>query len=139
MNRSPVNVVSLCARADLNESPDGGTSCQVREFAVLSDGRKVPVLDDRGWTSTTSVGIISLSHVVRNVYTVVLPDDAEETGEHHEWGRFVERLREAGVVVTGDQLRALPYHVTIGVPDNPALWSTPSDLLLSITPGIPGS
>jgi len=56
---------------------------------------------------------MSVTHVVRNVYNVVLPDNAEETGQEHEWQRFAQRLREAGVEVTLDELRALPYRVVL--------------------------
>lgn len=94
----------------------------MREFALLSDGREVTLLDDRGWTMFAPLGEISLTHVVRNVYNVVLPDDAEETGEEHEWQRFEQRLREAGVTVTRDELRALPYRVSFSVPCGSARW-----------------
>jgi hypothetical protein len=116
MNASPVAVVSLGAWGDLNEGSGGGTSCKVREFALLSDGREVTLLDDRGWTTSAPLGRISLAHVVRNVYNVVLPDNAEESGDEHEWQHFEQRLREAGIAVTGDELRALPYRVILSVP-----------------------
>jgi len=116
MNASPATVVSLGAWGDLEEGSGGGTSCKVREFAIPSDGREVTLLDDRGWTTSAPLGGISLTHVVRNVYTVVLPDDAEETGEEHEWQRFEQRLSEAGVAVSLDELRALPYRVILSVP-----------------------
>jgi hypothetical protein len=93
----------------------------VCEFALLSDGREVTLLDDRGWTTSASLqGIVDgrkgwppVTQVLRNVYNVVLPDDAEETGEEHEWQRFVQRLGEAGVAVPPDELRALPYRVIL--------------------------
>jgi zona occludens toxin (predicted ATPase) len=93
----------------------------VREFALLSDGREVTLLDDRGWTTSAPLGRtadrqearMSVTDVVRNVYNVVLPDNAEETGEEHEWQRFAQRLREAGVAVTRDELQALPYRVIL--------------------------
>ncbi len=116
VNASPATVVSLGAWGDLKEGSGGGTSCKVREFALLSDGREVTLLEDRGWTTSAPMGVISLTHVVRNVYNVVLPDNAEETGEEHEWQRFEECLREAGVAVTRDELRALPYRVILSVP-----------------------
>jgi hypothetical protein len=53
-----------------------------------------------------------VTHVVRNVYNVVLPDDAEETGEEHEWQRFAQRLREAGLRLPGMSW-ALPYRVNL--------------------------
>jgi hypothetical protein len=94
----------------------------VREFALLSDGREVTLLDDRGWATSAPLSAISLTHVMRNIYNVVLPDDAEQTGDAHEWQRFEQRLREAGVDVTADQLRALPYRVFCSVPAGSARW-----------------
>ncbi len=126
MNAGPVIVAGLVASCDL-DSPEGGlgnaggTSFKVREIALLSDGREVTLLDGRGWTTSAPLGgtaggqepSMSVAHVVRNVYNVVLPDNAEETGEAHEWRRFAQRLREAGVAVTPDELRAVPYHVNL--------------------------
>jgi hypothetical protein len=116
MTASPAGVVSLGAWGDLADGPGGGTSCTVREFARLSDGREVTLLDDRGWTTSAPLSAISLAQTVRNISNVVLPDDAEQTGEEHEWQRFEQRLREAGVAVTADQLRALPYRIIVSVP-----------------------
>src|SRR4051812_33914713 len=116
LNASPATVVSLGARGDVKEGSGGGTSCNVREFALLSSGREITLLDDRGWTSSAPLGEISLAHVVRNVHNVVLPDDAENTGEEHEWRHFEQRLREAGIAISQDELRALPYHVILSVP-----------------------
>jgi hypothetical protein len=114
--RRPVAVVCLGAYGELKADPNGGTSCEVREFALLEDGREVTLLDGRGWTTTARIDEISLDHAVRNVYNVVLPDDAETTGEMHEWRSFEQRLRMAGVAATADQLRALPYRVILSVP-----------------------
>jgi hypothetical protein len=74
----------------------------VREFALLSDGREVTLLDDRGWGTSARWDRILITDFVRSVHTTVLPDDAEGTGEEHEWQRFEQPLREAGVVVTLD-------------------------------------
>ena len=122
MNASPATVVSLGAWGDLQEGAGGGTSCKVREFALLSDGREVTLGDDRGWTTSAPLSEISLTHVVRNLYNVVLPDNAEETGQEHEWQRFQQRLHAVGIAVTPDELRALPYHVILRVPDGRARW-----------------
>ncbi len=124
MNASPAAVVSLGARCDLDspeEGAGGGTSFRVREFALLSDRREVTLLDDRGWTTSAPLGgtadgqaaPLPVAQVVRNVRNVVLPDDAGETGEEHEWQRFAQRLREAGVAVTPDELRVLPYRIVL--------------------------
>lgn len=126
VNAISVTVVSLGAWCDLDpreEDPGSGigTSFKVREFAVLSDGREVTLLDDRGWTTSAPLGgtaggqdtPMPVARIVRNVFNVVLPDDAEVTGEEHEWQRFVQRLREAGVAVTPGELQALPYRVIL--------------------------
>jgi hypothetical protein len=122
MNASQASTVSLGAWGELEKSPEGGTTCKVREFAVLSDGREVTLLDDRGWMTSAPLHEITLTHVVRNLYTAVLPDDARETGEVHEWQRFAQRLLESGVAVTSDALRTLPYQVILNVPSGIAQW-----------------
>jgi hypothetical protein len=94
----------------------------VREFALLSDGREVTLLEGRGWTSSARPSEIFLTDAVRNVLTAVLPDDAEETGDEHEWREFAGRLRDAGLTVTVAELRTLPYEVTLGVPAVMAEW-----------------
>lgn len=111
-------VEALGAWCDLDSPRDDSgvgarTSFKVREFALLSDGREVTLLDDRGWSTSARLDQIPLTQLVRDVYNTVLPDDAEETGEEHEWQRFKQRLQEAGVAVTLDELRALPYSVTL--------------------------
>jgi hypothetical protein len=88
----------------------------------MSDGREVSLLEDRGWTTSEAPYEISLTHIVRNIYTAVLPDDARDTGEEHEWQRFVQRLAEAGVTVTPDDLRMLPYRMILLVPSGIAQW-----------------
>jgi hypothetical protein len=118
MNVGPAVVVALGAWCDLHSAGEdsggsAGTSFKVREFALLSDGREVTLLDDRGWSTSARLDQIPITQVIRDVYNTVLPDDAEETGEEHEWQRFEQRLREAGVAVTLDELRALPYRVIL--------------------------
>ena len=117
MNVGPAVVVALVAWSDLDSQRENsggvGTSFKVREFALLSDGREVTLLDDRGWSTSERLDQIPLTQFVRDVHTTVLPDDAEETGEEHEWQRFEQRLREAGVAVTLEELRGLPYRVIL--------------------------
>lgn len=122
VSANSATVVSLGARGDITEAQGGGTSCSVHEFALLSDGREVTLLDGRGWVTSAPLGEISLAHAVRNVFNAVLPDDAEQTGEEHEWRHFQGSLADAGVTVTLDELRALPYRVTLSVPGGSAQW-----------------
>lgn len=116
MNVGPAVVVALAAWCDLDPQGEdsggsAGTFFKVREFALLSDGREVTLLDDRGWGTSARLDQIPITQFVRDLHTTVLPDDAEETGEQHEWQVFEQRLREAGVAVTLEELRALPYRV----------------------------
>ncbi|ABW13372.1 hypothetical protein Franean1_3983 [Parafrankia sp. EAN1pec] len=136
-----VEVVGVGAWCDTDEPRDGvagstwsseqveqplGASSQtlhfrVEEFATLSDGRRLTLTDDRGWSSKRSGGgaatdawvgltVEAVESAVRNV---VLPDDAEETGELYSWTRLVERLRALGVETTLEELRRLPYEVIL--------------------------
>lgn len=94
----------------------------MHEFALLSDGREVTLLEGRGWVTSARLDELSVAHAVRNVFNAVLPDDAERTGEEHEWQHFEGRLRGASVTVTMGELRALPYHVILTVPGGNAHW-----------------
>ena len=117
------DLISLGASCDLvaEDETERTLSFQVEEYALLAGGRRITLLDDRGWSSTFSGGDGSETHwdhltavsIERDVLNVVLPDDAEETGETHEWQWFVERLRDAGVEATVDDLMGLPYSVVL--------------------------
>lgn len=115
-DRSPAAVaVRLRAWGYLSSEPDGGTACSIRQTAVLDDGREVTLADDRGWTTSAPWEALSVSHAVDSIETAVLPDDAETTAQTQEWESFARRLREAGVVVDVEALRALPFEVLLVV------------------------
>jgi len=52
--------------------------------------------------------------IERDVLTVVLPDDAEQTGEGHPWEGLVDLLARAGVTETVERLREVAYEVRLG-------------------------
>jgi hypothetical protein len=93
---------------------------RVDEFATLSDGRRL-TLADRGWSSRVSGGLaaedqwsyMAVEQVEADVRNVVLPDDAEETGDEHPWAWLAARLGALGVETTPDELRRLPYDVIL--------------------------
>lgn len=118
--------MSLGARCDLAESSGaspGGVSFTVSEFAVLDDGRRITLHADRGWTSwARSTGaaepidpwtFLTREHLEQDVLNVVLPDDAETTGQSHEWAWLCELLQRHGIEATVDELKAIPYAVEI--------------------------
>jgi hypothetical protein len=89
-------------------------SFRVTEFAVLSDGRRVRLHDDRGFTTggpPDPWAGLTLEELAGDVLNAVLPDDAEETGEDHGWAELAQLLRAQGVDVAAEGLRDLPYVV----------------------------
>jgi hypothetical protein len=101
-----------------------GVSFDVEEFAVLADGRRLWLNDDRsdkrGFSSFlhTPAGFepvdfwmyATLDMIETDVLNTVLPDD-DDTEDEHPWEWLAERIRAHGVEVTPEQLKALPYNV----------------------------
>jgi hypothetical protein len=86
-------------------------SVDVHEFAVLDDGRRLILHQDRGYSGS---GKPSRAHEERNVLTTVLGDDAEITGEDHPWEWLASLIQDHGVTVTSGHLEAVPYVVEFG-------------------------
>jgi len=85
----------------------GGGAFRVQEFAVLADGRRLPLGDELGFSGGTYVTLEGLEADVR---TTVLPDD-DETDDEHPWAWLAGDLRRHGVDTTAEQLEQLPYDV----------------------------
>ena len=122
---SATDVVGLRIWCDLDRV-DGITdlsavSCfLVHEFARLSDGREVVLLDDRGWTGAP-VSLLSSRDIEAHAYSVLLPDwadvnnplpqelaIAEAVGGAQDWNLLSQRLRYHGAIATPDQLARMP-------------------------------
>jgi hypothetical protein len=84
----------------------------VHEFAVLDDGRRLTLHQDRGFS--TSATRLTTDHTEQSVLTTVLPDDAEVTGDDHPWEWLASLIGDHGVAVTPGQLRTVPYMVEFG-------------------------
>jgi hypothetical protein len=114
-----MRVVGLGAICDLR--PTGNDprrfSFEVSEFAVLDDGKRVILHRERGFSGTTNGDDIwaheTVETIARDVLNVVLPDDAEITGEDHPWEWLAELLRAQGIDAVPQQLRGLPYEVVL--------------------------
>lgn len=111
-----------------------GLSFSVHEFAELSDGREILLLDDRGWgmsgggrTPEEHLSQLTIEEIERGVYNVLLPDWAdadhplppdlaavEGSGGAQDWDMLVERLRAFGVTTTPAELRSVPRRVDLG-------------------------
>jgi hypothetical protein len=98
-----------------------GLHFRVEEFVTLSDGRRLILSTDRGWGQSMSGGrgpdeqwaYETVETIESTVLNVVLPDDAEETGEDHPWEWLAERILRLGVETTPEELRQLPYDVVL--------------------------
>ncbi len=94
---------------------------RVEEFATLSDGRRLTLTDDRGWSTRWAGGRatddpwahLTVESVAAAVRNVVLPDDAEETGESYSGARLAACLTALGVETTPEELRRMPYEVVL--------------------------
>ncbi len=107
-----VAVVGLGAWSELARKNQRGMAIDVHEFAVLDDGRRLTLHQERGFS--TSATRMTADHAERSVLTTVLPDDAEVTGEDHPWEWLAALIRAHGVAVTAEQLKAVPYVVELG-------------------------
>ncbi|CAI7975925.1 conserved hypothetical protein [Frankia sp. Hr75.2] len=127
-------VASLLRRPDGHIDAYSGLSFTVHEFAELSDGREVTLLDDRGWgmsgrgrTPDERLSELTIEEIERTVYMVLLPDWAdvdhplppdlaavEDSGGAQDWDLLAERLRAFGVVVTPAELMRVPRRLDLG-------------------------
>jgi len=110
-------------------------SVSARHEAVLADGRRVLLLDDRGWTSAIRRSrpradapeedpldiwhAASAEQIERQARTVVGPDEpyagrSREEVEAEHWAHLCELLRRQGVVAEPRDLRQLPHDVILG-------------------------
>jgi hypothetical protein len=110
-----------------------------RQEAVLSDGRRVLLLDDRGWSSSSLTAfqagdasdcdstreqqpdiwaMTSVEDIEQTAHMVVGPDEpfdgsSQEDAEQGLWVYLSDVLRQHGVVVDALNLRRLPHDVVL--------------------------
>lgn len=117
-----MDIVLLGAFADdKTASHARGISISVEQFAILDDGRRIVLDDQRGFSGSTfrtghpgpidSWPFMTHDSVVADVLNTVLPDD--DDGEAHPWVWLAELLREHGVHVLPERLKELPYDVVL--------------------------
>ena len=121
--------------SNLVEDFKRGVSFVVHEFAVLADGRRLTLHEERGFTTGVTLARrgpmpgdywrpLTLEELERDVRTTVLPDD-DDTHDEHPWEWLAELLHVHGIEATAEELRLLPYDVVFSqrlrarVGDNP--------------------
>jgi hypothetical protein len=108
----------------------GQVAVSARHEAVLVDGQRILLLDDRGWTSGplrpsdgAPVGDapipMSVTEVEADARAVVGPDEpmegsSQEDAEAAHWAYLTGVLRHEGVIVDPLELRRLPHDVVLG-------------------------
>ena len=118
-------VTRLVTFVDLNPDSDrlhpGQMSVSARLDAVLADGGRVVLLDDRGWSGSGPPDIWareSVEEIEFTARTVVGPDEPppergyEEEAAGH-WANLAGTLQRQGVVVEGPELAQLPHDVVL--------------------------
>lgn len=122
--RSMAVVTRLVTFVDIRDpAAPGHMSVSARHEAVLSDGTRVLLLDDRGWSSSSKSGLdvwasTSVEEIETTARTVVGPDEpfgerSQEEMEAAHWSCLADVLREQGVVVDATSLRRLPHDVVV--------------------------
>jgi len=107
-----------CAEVNVQSSHPEEVSITVRHELELADGRRVPLLNDRGWASTRSWGELTLEYIQRNARKVVGPDEPPQgrSREYMATGHwaYLQRIAEQqGVFIDADELRQLPHDVVL--------------------------
>jgi hypothetical protein len=136
-------VTRLLTLVDIDDADDDGPdarrmSVSARHEAVLADGRRVVLLEDRGWSESLSVvwadepseqdrrlvevaGIWATEtaeEMKRTARDVVGPDEPFEGRTHADmeashWEALAQMLRTQGVYVETAELKALPHDVEL--------------------------
>ncbi|MER8237479.1 hypothetical protein [Streptomyces sp. NPDC094049] len=116
-------VTRLVTYVDLDGSAADTLSVSARLEAVLTDGRSLVLLDDRGWTQHAMGGAgiaprMPAEDFEETARMVVGPDEPDE-GETHgqaaagHWGWLADRLGQQGVRVEARDMERLPHDVVL--------------------------
>ena len=127
-------VTRLETLVDVNDENSDARQMSVsaRHEAELADGRRVVLLDDRGWTSsalrataTREVpdlpdiwAVTTVEDIEESARVVVGPDEppdgySQEEAEAAHWAYLADVLREQGIVADVLELKRLPHEVVL--------------------------
>jgi hypothetical protein len=110
----------LLTTADLDATAgdDRGLAVRARLEAVLRDGRRLLLLDDRGWAVSGAWVALTPREVEETTRIVVGPDEPAagstwEQAQADHWAHLAGVLREQRVSVDAAELRRLPHDVVL--------------------------
>ncbi|MGW5193616.1 hypothetical protein ACWEOO_30500 [Kribbella sp. NPDC004138] len=116
-------VARLVAHVALDEQATDAShlSVSARLEAVLTDGRTVVLLDDRGWSCSGPADLrdrLSPTDIENDALTVVGPDEPSDGTTHDQmaaahWTHLADILRRDDIDVDADVLRRLPVEVAL--------------------------
>jgi hypothetical protein len=121
-------IARLVTFADLRVGDAHCMSVSLRQEAMLADGRRLLLLDDRGWTSSLHGtpeddaadiwALTSIEEIEETAQVVVGPDEAfdgrsPEDMEADHWAQIADVLRQQGVLVDARELGQLPHDVVL--------------------------
>ena len=133
-------VTRLVTLVDVRDEVAGARQMSVsaRHEAVLADGRRMLLLDDRGWSESAHRAswvaevpdgdswrdqpdiwaVTSVEDIEETARVVVGPDEPPDGCSHEEmeadhWAYLADVLRQQGVVVNALELKLLPHDVVL--------------------------
>ncbi|GAB3110226.1 hypothetical protein GCM10027160_10190 [Streptomyces calidiresistens] len=120
-----VTRLSTLVELDGERADPAEMAVSARLEAVLSDDRRIPLLDDRGWSESIHGGgvdireFVSVGDIEETARTVVGPDEPGEDHTHEgmaadHWGHLADILRRHGVAAHPAELERLPHEVVLG-------------------------
>ena len=114
---TPKRLISF-ADLDVNPSHPERVSIRVRLELELADGRRVLLLNDRGWSSSATWSELTMEHILMNARDVVGPDEPPQGRSREEeanlhWASLQRTVQRHGVTVRADELRQLPHDVVV--------------------------
>lgn len=114
------NVERLVTVVELDERDQSGHSAWAHLYAVMSNGERLVLLDDRGWSSgSASIADLGDRHIEDTARMVVGPDgpgpgETDEQMEAGYWKWMERKALDAGFGAEAAKLKTLPHDVEIG-------------------------
>jgi hypothetical protein len=108
----------LLTLTDIDDRDARGTSIFAHLYVVLTDGIRVLLLDDRGWSSSQPIDDMTRAYVTSTAKMAVGPDgpgpgETDAQMETWHWESLARRLEDSRLSITGIDLSELPHDVEI--------------------------